>query len=382
MLFRILRTIRKKLRNSSSNRGWYKFLVGFKNLYFNPFCALLQELYRKLFYSFGIKYINGRDAVFPMFAEERILLRVGIRGPLFIGKKIVFSGYRLRSRGQLDRQGYKIRQNCHLDNGQPTLVSSFLEAAMYEDGKLEVTNFKRPMLLRANFLINPNKENLVHVPKISGFFHFYIQLVPLLLRLKEDYQISIDLDTTNEYFEILQYFGIKLSEVGSPKKSNSFGVARTIKQRGLYPSIEDVRLLNSFHRDISVETTPTRNLYLTRFGNTNGRHITNESELLESLNRFGFETVDPGKMSFAAQSKLFYEAKNIVAPHGSALSHLVAVPSSCNIIELNSPSNVRWHFRKMSEALDLRHTLIIGKESTGSDFSIDPNFLVEGMFLN
>jgi capsular polysaccharide biosynthesis protein len=78
---------------------------------------------------------------------------------------------------------------------------------------------------------------------------------------------------------------------------------------------------------------------------------------------------------------LFSEARNIVAPHGAALSHLVAVPSSCNIIELNGPSHVRWHFRKMSEALNLRHTLVIGKESTGLNFSVDPRFLIKSMLV-
>ena len=226
-------------------------------------------------------------------------------------------------------------------------------------------------------MINTSSSEQVVVSKVSGFFHFYIQLVPLLLRIQDRYRIQIDLDLAKENFEMLEYFGIEVTKIDRSENEGKFIFSKVIRQKGLYPSIEDVRLLNLIHRKRGLPSAPTKNLFITRSGNPNGRHLSNENDVFQHLNPLGFERVDPGNMSFADQTKLFAQARNIVSPHGAALSHLVVVPSICNVIELNSPSNVRWHFRRMSAVLNLKHTLLTGNETGGSNFSIAPNAIIK-----
>jgi hypothetical protein len=380
MIFKAVRAMRLKLRRKFSNHRWYISGKSIKNKTVLPIFIQIQILISYVFRLMNISYYNGREITFRKEGNERVLLRTGFAGPFFLGKKIIFSSRRLRRRNNSQIIN-NMNVNCYSDDGHVMVASSFLESLIRPDGKLELTKLSRVVRSQANFLINPNSSENVFVPKISGFFHFYIQLVPLLLRCQDRYKIQIDLDLAEENFEILDYFGIGLTKINESETARAFLFTKIVKQQGLYPSIEDVHLLNLFHKERALDSKPNKNLFISRSGNTNGRHVTNEKDVLKHLEPFGFERVDPGKLSFTEQTNLFAQAQNIVAPHGAALSHLVVVPSTCNVIELNSPANVRWHFRKMSTVLNLKHTLIIGKKTVGSDFSIDPHAIIKHLLI-
>lgn len=364
-----------------SNKSWYTAGKSLKIKAISPILNKIQNLNKYFFRLVNVSYYDARDITYQNEVGRRVFLRTGFRGPLYIGRKYIFSSRRIHRLNIAEILNRELNSNCYSDDGNAMVVSSFLESSISPDGKFEVTKSPRVVKNKANYVVNPNSDGKIFVPKVSGFFHFYIQLVPLLLRLQDRYKIQIDLDLAKENIEILDYFGIESTESDNYMKKSKFLFSKIVKQNGLYPSNEDVIRLNSFHKQSSLSAMPSRNLFISRSGNANGRNLTNEKDVLEHLAPFGFERIQPEGLSFTEQTKLFAQARNIIAPHGAALSHLVAVPSVCNVIELNAPSNVRWHYRKMSATLNLNHTLIIGKETAGSDFSIDPralvNFLVD-----
>jgi capsular polysaccharide biosynthesis protein len=116
---------------------------------------------------------------------------------------------------------------------------------------------------------------------------------------------------------------------------------------------------------------PSRNIFITRLGNPNGRHINNEIEILEFLKDYNFEIVDPGKLGFLDQIQLFREARLIVAPHGAALSHIISIPRGARVLEINGDFDVRWHIWKMAKILDIEHYLYLGQSTDNGAITID-----------
>lgn len=60
----------------------------------------------------------------------------------------------------------------------------------------------------------------------------------------------------------------------------------------------------------------------------------NEEEVFEFVREFGFVDVYPEQMSMAEQIALFYNAKEIIAPEGAALSNLMFIQPDCKVIIL------------------------------------------------
>ena len=62
---------------------------------------------------------------------------------------------------------------------------------------------------------------------------------------------------------------------------------------------------------------PHRRLYVGRGQKKHTRRLENEAELLDALEPFGFEAVDPGAMAPAEQVRCFAEAECVVGVHGA-----------------------------------------------------------------
>jgi hypothetical protein len=76
-----------------------------------------------------------------------------------------------------------------------------------------------------------------------------------------------------------------------------------------------------------------KKLYISR-KNAKLRGIENEEQVIKLLERRGYETVFPEKLSVEEQMKLFGEASHIVGVHGAGLINMIASPKDCYIIEL------------------------------------------------
>lgn len=80
---------------------------------------------------------------------------------------------------------------------------------------------------------------------------------------------------------------------------------------------------------------PTRRLFLVR--STQRRAIANNQELALLLQKYNFETIDPGALSFIQQVELFASARCIVGGGGAAFTNLIFCQPDCTVIGLVSP---------------------------------------------
>ncbi len=135
------------------------------------------------------------------------------------------------------------------------------------------------------------------------------------------------------------------------------------------------RLFGAF--DVTLAEKGGKSLYLTRRGAASKR-VLNEMDIESRLAEFGFETIDPGKLTLREQVQLFNQASFIVAPHGASLTNLVFMPSSASVIELLPASFVNRANWYLANVRCQKYGFLIGApESERQDYNIDPGDLEE-----
>jgi capsular polysaccharide biosynthesis protein len=96
-----------------------------------------------------------------------------------------------------------------------------------------------------------------------------------------------------------------------------------------------------------AEPAGQRRLYVSR-SDAKLRRITNESQLLPTLAKQGFEAVLPGTLPLREQVALFMGAEAIAGPHGAGLANLLFAPSSARVLEILPSSMLREHYFLLS----------------------------------
>ena len=76
-----------------------------------------------------------------------------------------------------------------------------------------------------------------------------------------------------------------------------------------------------------------KRIYVKR-GNVSRRRVLNEDQILNLLEKYGFEPVQMNGKTIAEQAEIFSGAEAIVAPHGAALTNLLFVQPQTVVIEL------------------------------------------------
>lgn len=69
------------------------------------------------------------------------------------------------------------------------------------------------------------------------------------------------------------------------------------------------------------------------------RRLTNEPELIELLEGFGFERYVPAELGFQEQIDLCYGAEALVAVHGAAMANLIFCPPAAHVFEIYTPEH-------------------------------------------
>ncbi len=99
------------------------------------------------------------------------------------------------------------------------------------------------------------------------------------------------------------------------------------------------------------------NIYISR-SDTNSRHISNENELLEVLQRYNFNKAILSQMSLYDQIELFSNAAIIIAAHGAGLSNLVFSPPGTHVIELMPFNSMIKCYWVLSNIKNINYSLI------------------------
>lgn len=106
-------------------------------------------------------------------------------------------------------------------------------------------------------------------------------------------------------------------------------------------------------------------LYLSRSG-ASLRKVSNEEEVVTTLDSLGFESVAPEGMTLEQQIKLFSQAAFIVGLHGAGLTNALFAPRGTRILEFMSPipGYVNTCYYSLSSALGQRYMYLLGSHPT------------------
>ena len=101
-----------------------------------------------------------------------------------------------------------------------------------------------------------------------------------------------------------------------------------------------------------------------------------KSAVIDALRPLGFVVVDPGRLSFAEQIRLFAGAERIVGNCGAGLTNLVFAPRGVRVFALTSPFMQDDFFWDLTELKQGRFYSLHGASPDParrpkSDFSID-----------
>jgi hypothetical protein len=93
------------------------------------------------------------------------------------------------------------------------------------------------------------------------------------------------------------------------------------------------------------------------------RRLTNEKDLIDLLERYGFAVLESGGMSMAEQIMMFAEADVIIGNHGAGLANIVFCQKGTTVIEISSPRYIFGVFHDLATRCDLEYYLIFGQDA-------------------
>ncbi len=138
----------------------------------------------------------------------------------------------------------------------------------------------------------------------------------------------------------------------------------------------------------NLDAKPSRHIYL---GRTAGRNIKNRDEVEAVFRRNNFEVIDPARLSFLEQVRIFSSAICIAGPIGAAFANIIFAPKGALVLGLVSPYAVQFPvFSSLTTFAECRYLAVPGKrrnsrpspaqkreslEVTHGDYELDIEYL-------
>ena len=127
---------------------------------------------------------------------------------------------------------------------------------------------------------------------------------------------------------------------------------------------------------IPVNSSP-RKIYISR-KTTDKRRMVNEVEVAEFLKKQGYISVILEELSLREQVALFYNAENIIGPHGAGFTNIIFCKPGTQIIELFPDSYVNQCFWTIASINQMKYGYVLGVSEKTTD--VNRNHLVESDF--
>jgi capsular polysaccharide biosynthesis protein len=127
------------------------------------------------------------------------------------------------------------------------------------------------------------------------------------------------------------------------------------------------RLGDRIRTAVSSSSTGTRRIYVSR-ADAADRRILNESELMSVLNKYGFERIVPGSLSFEEQVQTFADAEIILGPHGAGLTNIIFADETTLVELFGSYQNAC--FFTLAQGVGHEYVSVMCR-SNGSDMVVD-----------
>lgn len=205
-------------------------------------------------------------------------------------------------------------------------------------------------------------------PESQNYYHWLNDVLPRI-KLYEQVLDQIDhfcvaANVPEKFLDILPTFGIKKDKILLVEKNeklhfNYLYVSSLPGSEGRSPEW----VINYIREKLIKPLTPLqpfKKLYFTRESNTE-RKILNEGDIINVLEKQGFEIVNPGTLNINEQILLIQQAKIVIGAHGAAFSNLLFSNDNITVIELFTPDYLRTDcYYTLSANLGINYWYIIG----------------------
>jgi hypothetical protein len=132
---------------------------------------------------------------------------------------------------------------------------------------------------------------------------------------------------------------------------------------------------------------PGDRIYISRSRATR-RRVLNDSEVVATLERFGFRTLHCEDLPFSEQARTLLNAKYLVANHGAGLTNMLFMDSGSSVLELRKKDDAKNNcYFSLASALDLRYFYqncdsdTPERDPNGADIIVDVGKLKENVAL-
>lgn len=127
----------------------------------------------------------------------------------------------------------------------------------------------------------------------------------------------------------------------------------------------------------TVQTDPVDKIYIRR--NSGIRRVVNAAELETELVARGYAVVEPEKLSFIEQVRMFAGARSIVGSSGAALANLIFAPENTDIHVLigRYADTSFWYWQNMASAVGANISYVFGEIASGGGIAIHADFRID-----
>ena len=216
------------------------------------------------------------------------------------------------------------------------------------------------------YLSNSNVNNYAH------WFQFTLPLLYFYWKSikKEmiDYYYVGDIEIKKFQLDSLAQLGIKKEQIIN-YPCNSDCVYMAIKENPIqlgFAKFNDLSSIN-FNQSIFADKNSLLNLkspkkiFIER-GNVTYRKLLKSDQLITFLKNEGYYFCARDKLTFKEQAILFYNADNIIAPHGAALTNIMFCKPDTKLLELFPYKYQDWTFYTLSAYGKLNYFYMVGEK--------------------
>lgn len=253
---------------------------------------------------------------------------------IFSSKYVPFYSYREEVFLELDGSSKLKFSNNHITNG----LNFFYESNVNYVPALKSTRKKHKRYSGTCAYISNTEP--------GHFGHFIMFILPLLEIYKRngvepDYYYIGDIELKIFHFRIFEMLGIRKEQVINHPSSFDrlfyaqienwkLGARKNYLDKLSFDFIKDtLRDGLSLHQSGSFP----EKIFVIR-GDVKWRQLINENEIKEALEKNGYISISMDGLSLEEQAMYFYNAKEIVAVHGAALTNLIHLNFSSKVLEI------------------------------------------------
>ncbi|GGH15281.1 glycosyltransferase family 61 protein [Mucilaginibacter phyllosphaerae] len=184
-------------------------------------------------------------------------------------------------------------------------------------------------------------------PQSHNYYHWLFDVLPRIkLYQSVAGQINhfcVSAAVPQKFLEILPQFGIPTDQLLLINDTQKFHFESLFI--GSLPGSEgrSPQWAIDYVRSVLIKETSTsaaKKIYFKR-GDSAGRKIINEDEVIIMLRSQGFEIINPDALSIAGQIAIVQQATVIIGAHGAALANLMFAKTGTAVIEIFSPDYFR-----------------------------------------